>query len=245
MTRNTGVLRVGTSGYQYDHWRGIFYPESLPKRRWFECYAGQFDTVEINNTFYRLPKAATFDSWREQAPDGFCYAVKLSRFGTHMKKLKDPETWLGNFMERAGRLEPHLGPILAQLPGMFKLNQERLSGFFSAAPHNRRWAVEFRDPSWLRYPVFRILKDHGVALCFHDKIANHPEEITTDWIYIRFHGCVENGNYPAQDLRVAARKILKYLRDGLDVYAYFNNDLDGYALSNARDLRRFVESPDI
>jgi len=238
-----GVLRVGTSGYQYDHWVGVFYPPDLPRSRWFEHYAQRFDTVEINNTFYGLPGEDTFDSWRRRAPEGFCYALKFSRYGSHIKRLRDPADTIGVFLERARRLGDGLGPILVQLPPRWRADPERLDAFLEAAPPEHRWAVEFRDADWLREPVLKVLRKHGAALVVHDMIEKHPQAVTADWVYLRFHGPEERyrGDYPHQALAAWARRIEEYLSVGLDVYAYFNNDWGGHAAFDAADLRRYVE----
>jgi uncharacterized protein YecE (DUF72 family) len=238
--RRRGRLRVGTSGYQYDHWRGLFYPAGLAKKRWFAHYAGHFDTVEINNTFYRLPAAATFDAWREAAPKGFCYALKFSRWGTHLKRLTDAKATIDLFLERAERLGNSLGPILVQLPPRWRANPERLDEFLAHAPKRHRWAVEFRDPSWLCAEVYAVLRRRRAALCFHDRLADHPRAVTADWVYQRFHGVEYGGDYGRRTLRAEAEQMRGWLADGLDVYAYFNNDVGGFAVPNARDLRRLV-----
>jgi uncharacterized protein YecE (DUF72 family) len=237
-----GGFRVGTSGWQYDDWKGLFYPEDLPKDRWFSYYAEHFDTVEVNNTFYHLPSQDAFDAWREQAPAGFLYTLKFSRYGTQMKKLKDPEEVIRNFMQRAERLKSFLGPILVQLPPHWKSNPGRLAAFLEAAPAAVRWAVEFRDSSWLNDEVFAVLRNRGAALVIHDLIADHPKIATSDWVYLRFHGVDYSHDYSPQALASTADLIRDFLDDGLDVYAYFNNDYHGYALHNARDLRRYVEA---
>ncbi len=239
--KTSGVLRLGTSGYQYDDWRGDLYPQGEPKRRWFEIYSESFDTVEINNTFYNLPEASVFDDWHDRAPPGFLYALKYSRFGTHMKKLKDPEQHLGVFVERAERLKSYLGPILVQLPPRWKANPERLDAFLREAPREHRWAVEFRDPSWLCDEVYGVLRAHGAGLCIHDLIEDHPPELTAGWTYLRFHGGERHRHgYPAQALGAWARRIGGWLGSGLDVYVYFNNDVGGHAVHNGLDLRRYV-----
>jgi len=240
MARQTAELRIGTSGYQYDHWKGVFYPPDVPRKRWFEHYAGRFDTVEINNTFYHLPKAETFDAWRQRAPAGFCYTLKFSRYGTHLKRLRDPEQSLGTFLERAERLGGRLGPILVQLPPRFNPDPNRLDAFLTAAPRRHRWAVEFRNADWLCQAVFEVLERHNAALVVHDLIANHPRRTTADWVYLRFHG-PDGGDYPHQALSAAAGRVRRHLQAGRDVYAYFNNDAHGYALANARALRRYVQ----
>ncbi len=236
-----GKLRVGTSGWQYDHWRGVFYPASLPKNRWFSHYAEHFDTVEINNTFYHLPSETTFDSWHDQAPAGFCYALKFSRYATQMKKLKDPDATIGSFVERARRLGSLLGPILVQLPPRWKPDCGRLRAFFDAAPRDVRWAVEFRDAAWLCDRVFGILHDANAALVIHDMLPGHPREVTADWVYMRFHGVDYSQDYSRQQLTGAAEWVRGQLRAGADVYAYFNNDANACAVANARDLRCYVE----
>lgn len=241
MAKAKGTFRVGASGWQYDHWKGVFYPESLRKRDWFAHYAGHFDAVEVNNTFYHLPAAQTFDAWRHQAPSGFCYTLKFSRYGTHLKKLADPAETIGAFVNRAERLGEHLGPILVQLPPHWRANVDRLETFLVEAPGRVRWAVEFRDPSWLCNDVFDVLRRRGAALCIHDLIPDHPRIVTADWVYLRFHGGGDGGDYPHQKLSAKAKRIRDWLASGLDVHAYFNNDAHGYALRNAADLRRYVE----
>jgi uncharacterized protein YecE (DUF72 family) len=234
------MLRVGTSGYQYKHWREVFYPKRLPVSRWFEHYARHFDTVELNSTFYRLPEASTFAAWRRQAPRGFCYAVKFSRYGSHLRRLLGPEALLERFFERATALRRTLGPILVQLPPHWRCDAERLRAFLAAAPRRHRWAVEFRDPRWLCEEVYEVLRRHRAALCLHDMIPDHPAVLTTDWTYIRYHGERYAGCYSAPQLRAEARRIRGYLAEGRDVFAYFNNDAEGYAVANALELRRRV-----
>lgn len=243
MTHST--VFIGTSGYQYNHWKGFFYPSDLPKQQWFDYYARHFDTVEINNTFYRLPEAHTFETWREQAPPGFCYSVKFSRFGTHLKHLKDPRSTIGLYLERAGRLQDSLGPTLVQLPPRWKPDPARLNAFLDEALDARprkRWTVEFRHPDWLCDEVYAILERHDAALCIHDMIADHPRRLTADWTYLRFHGGHYDGDYSHQFLSAEARRISAWLDQGLDVYAYFNNDLHGHAVHNAADLKRYLQN---
>ena len=241
MGKRKGVLRVGTSGWQYRHWKGTFYPSEISKSEWFGHYASHFDTVEVNNTFYNLPSAETFDHWRAAAPDGFLYTLKFSRYGSHIKRLKDPADIIGTFMERARRLGEQLGPILVQLPPTWYPGSGRLRVFLDAAPADQRWALEFRNGEWLRDNVFDVLRDHNAALCVHDLIPDHPRVVTADWVYLRFHGAGDGGDYTHQALTAAAERIKKHLADGLDVFAYFNNDARGYAVRNAADLRRYVE----
>jgi uncharacterized protein YecE (DUF72 family) len=234
--------RVGCSGWMYKDWRGIVYPHDLPVRRWFEHYTTLFDTVELNNTFYRLPPPSTVESWAAQAPPGFLYALKLGQFGSHRMKLRDAVSWLPNHLDRAGRLGAALGPTLVQLPPRWKRNAERLDEFLSVAPTSMRWAVELRDPTWLHDDVFDVLRAQGAALCVHDLLADHPWELTTNWTYVRFHGpnALEQkywGRYGARRLAPVADRLQSWLDDGCDVYAYFNNDYEGHAVKDAQWLR--------
>ena len=238
----TGRLYVGTSGYQYEHWRGVFYPAGLPKSHWFAFYAQHFDTVEINNTFYRLPAPKVFDGWRAAAPTGFIYALKFSRYASHLKKLKNPRRPVQLFTSRARRLESRLGPILVQLPPHWHANVDRLDLFLRTVPVRMRWAVEFRDPSWLHEPIFKVLAEHRVGLCWHDLLPDHPHRLTARFAYLRFHGRGYAGSYTAAQLRTHARYIRDCLARDIDVYAYFNNDVGGHAITNALDMRRYVEA---
>lgn len=233
--------RIGTSGYHYDDWRGRFYPPDLPKRRWFSFFAEHFDTLEINASFYRLPSRETFAAWAAQAPERFVYAVKFSRFGTHNKKLLDPEGTVGLFLERAEALGATLGPVLVQLPPRFHANPARLDRFLTVAPKAHRWAVEVRDPSWLCTEIYRVLERHGAALVFHDLIVDHPRVVTADFVYRRFHGTAYGGRYSAQALSAEAGRLAEHVAAGLDVYAYFNNDREAAAIADAKNLRRYLE----
>ena len=233
---------IGTSGYQYDHWRGSFYPNALPKKEWFAHYARHFDAVEINNTFYHLPSAETFEHWREAAPTGFCYALKFSRYGSHLKCLKDPEATVGKFLDAARRLNEYLGPVLVQLKPNWTSDLPRLRAFLETVPRDVRWAVEFRNPDWLRPEAFDLLREFNAALCVHDMLPDHPRETTADWVYLRFHGDHYHGSYSPQFLTALAGRIREHLDEGRDVHAYFNNDAEGFAVENARDLMRYLES---
>ena len=233
----TSKARIGTSGYHYNHWRGVFYPEHLAKSQWLSYYAQQFDTVEINNTFYHLPTAAAFDSWKKQAPAGFCYAVKFSRYGSHFMRLKEPCSTLGNFLPVAKRLKQTLGPILVQLPPRWSVNVQRLDEFLAAAPRRLRFAVEFRDERWLCPDVFKVLERHHAALCIHDMLKSHPRLVTANWTYLRYHGDHYSGSYSEQHLASEAKWINHQLAAGRDVFAYFNNDAQGYAVQNATNLK--------
>jgi uncharacterized protein YecE (DUF72 family) len=242
MTQQDAHCRIGTSGYQYPHWKARFYPDDIPKKQWFGYFAQHFDTVEINNTFYNLPGAETFDQWHDHAPQGFLYVLKYSRYGSHIKKLKDPDQHVPNFLDVARKLKSHLGPILVQLPPGWSFDPERLETFLSALPKDQRWALEFRNRSWLCDQTFELLRQHDAALCIHDMVEDHPRELTASWTYLRFHGPGPGGNYSHQALTAAADRVADYLNQQIDVYAYFNNDAEGYALDNAAKLKEYVAS---
>lgn len=242
MASKKGTARVGCSGWVYRDWRGLVYPPELPQRRWFEHYSSLFDTVEVNNTFYRLPTPEKVEGWAAQAPAGFEYAVKLGQFGSHRMKLRDAASWLPNHLDRVERLGPSLGPTLVQLPPRWKRNVERLDEFLSVAPRRLRWAVELRDPSWLHDDVYEVLRRHGAALCVHDLLADHPWVLTTSWTYVRFHGpnaleAKYQGRYGPVRLRRHAERLAEVLAGGGDVYAYFNNDWHANAVRDASTLR--------
>jgi uncharacterized protein YecE (DUF72 family) len=233
---------VGCSGWLYKDWRGIVYPESLPQRRWFEHYTTLFDTVELNTTFYRLPAPETVERWREAAPPGFCYAVKLGAFGSHRMKLRDAARWLPNHLDRVERLGDALGPNLVHLPPRWRRDVDRLDEFLAVAPRHLRWAVELREPSWLHDDVYATLERHGAALCLHDLLPGLPWIRTTDWTYVRFHGPEATvhkylGRYGGRRLWRTADRLGAWLDDGVDVVAYFNNDWYGHAVEDARWLR--------
>jgi uncharacterized protein YecE (DUF72 family) len=231
---------VGCSGWQYRHWRGSFYPADLPHGRWFEHYASVFDTVEINNSFYRLPEASTFEAWKERAPAGFLFAVKASRYLTHMKKLKDPEEPLSRFFERARSLGRKLGPVLYQLPPRWPKNLERFEEFLAALPPRRSHAVEFRESSWYAEDTYRALERAEVALCLHDMHGSEtPLRFVGPFVYVRLHGSGKKygGRYPDSALAGWAERLAGEAQGGRDVYAYFNNDWGGHAPRDAVRLR--------
>ncbi len=234
------TCRIGTSGWVYHHWRGPFYPPDLPQARWFEHYARHFATVEINNTFYRLPSEAAFDTWRAQAPPGFVYALKASRYLTHVKRLANPQAALDNLVGRARRLGDHLGPILYQLPPHWHLNLDRLDRFLALLPRDLTHAVEFRDPTWLVEPAFELLSRHGVAFCIMSLPGvDCPVRATASTVYIRLHGVQSPyaDRYSPEQLRGWAENIHRFLTEERDVFVYFNNDAQGFAVQNAMELR--------
>ncbi len=235
----TDRIWIGTSGWVYAHWRGVFYPSDLAQSKWFDYYSSQFGTVEINNTFYRLPREAVFDRWREQAPKDFAYAVKASRFITHVKRLSDAAEPVKLFLSRAVRLGPHLGPILYQLPPKWHADPERLEEFASALPRNRSHVFEFRDADWFQDAVREVLSRYGLSFCLFDRAGlKTPEWVAGSLVYVRFHGSsAAEGRYTHQELAAWAEQIRAWLDDDREVYAYFNNDAFGHAVTNARELR--------
>lgn len=236
-------IRIGTSGWHYKHWVGKYYPPRLSPREMLPFYASEFATVEINNSFYRLPEEATFRHWKEQVPPDFVFAVKVSRYITHIKRLRDPKGSINLLLERAAPLGKSLGPILFQLPPRWKLNLERLSDFLNVVPKPLQVAIEFRDRTWCVKEVYKLLHEHGVAICFHDWGGEQwPEEPTADFAYIRFHGAGQRygGNYSNEALTQWAEKIQSWKPRLNKIYAYFNNDAQGYALYNARSLREML-----
>jgi len=238
------AIRIGTSGWVYPHWRGVFYPKDLPQREWFSYYAERFDTVEINNSFYRLPDGTVFDRWREQAPKEFCYAVKASRYLTHLKKLKDPEEPLNRFFNVATHLKTKLGPVLYQLPPRWPVDIARLRDFLSALPRGHRHVFEFRDQSWFVEEIFELLRKHHVAFCIHDKPdLRMPLLVTCKVAYVRFHGAASHGgSYSTNKLREWAQLLNEWDSRGITSFVYFNNDLGGYAIRNALTLKRILAS---
>ena len=234
---------VGTSGWVYDHWRRLFYPPELKHREWFAYYARQFATVEINNTFYRLPKERAWEHWREQAPKGFRYAVKGSRYVTHIKRLRDCDEPVETFVHRARLLGEHLGPLLWQLPPQLKFDPERLESFLLLLPGDVHHVVEFRRRDWFQHETFATLRRHNVAFCaYHMVDEETPLEATSDVAYMRFHGSGElyAGRYTDRQLADWAERLRALPRDVREVYAYFNNDALGYAIDNANTLRSIL-----
>jgi uncharacterized protein YecE (DUF72 family) len=238
-----GAVHIGTSGWHYRHWRGPFYPEKLPASRMLEFYSGQFDTVELNNTFYRLPLESGLEQWRTGTPDKFCFAAKGSRFLTHMKKLKDPETGIARFFERVERLGPKLGPIVFQLPPFWDVDEERLANFLDALPSGHRYAFEFRNATWHTDAIYRLLRKHNAAFCIFE-IAGFasPVHITADFAYVRLHGPggAYQGSYPDASLRSWAERIGEWSRQLRATYFYFDNDQAAYAVANALTLKRLL-----
>jgi uncharacterized protein YecE (DUF72 family) len=243
MAPRAAQIRIGCSGWEYAHWRGVFYPADLPRHGWFAHYASRFDTVEINNSFYRLPQLTTVEAWRRQAPPGFMYAWKASRFLTHMRKLRDPAAPLALMFERARALGSHLGPVLYQLPPRWTPNLERLTEFLTALPRDVPHTIEFRDAAWYRDDVLDALARRGVALCLHDMVGSAPPRVALGpFTYVRFHGSSAKygGAYSTGQLSEWADWLAGQHGKGRDVYVYFNNDIGGHAPNDARTLIELI-----
>jgi len=235
---------VGTSGWHYDHWRERFYPRELPKPKWLEFYSRSFATVELNNSFYHLPSEKAFASWRDSSPQSFAFAVKVSRFITHLKKLRDAEEPLTNFLSRAKLLDRKLGPLLYQLPPNLHRNERLLESFLSMLPSSLSHVFEFRHQSWLVQEVFSLLRRYNIGFCIFDMPDfTTPIEVTADFAYIRFHGSsmMYGGCYSDEELTDWAQRIAGLAQDVKAVYAYFNNDAEGFAVSNALTLMRKLD----
>ncbi|MFG1702047.1 DUF72 domain-containing protein [Nonomuraea sp. M3C6] len=231
------TLLVGTSGWQYKDWRGVLYPEGVPQRLWLETYAEEFATVESNNAFYRLPKPESFAGWRDRTPPGFVMAVKASRFLTHIKRLVDPEEPVARLMGAAAELKDKLGPILLQLPPTLKVDPGRLDRCLGCFPAGVRVAVEPRHDSWWTEEVREILRSHAAALCWGDRLGKPQSPLwrTTDWGYVRMHQGPAGVAYGDTAMKTWAGRVRE--AGWRDAYVYFNNDLGGAAVRNAR---RFV-----
>jgi uncharacterized protein YecE (DUF72 family) len=239
-------VRIGCSGWNYSHWRAIVYAKGLPQSRWLEHYATLFDTVEVNSTFYRLPRRDAVARWIEQTPDDFVFTVKASRYLTHIRRLTDLGPGAGRFYERIEPLlhSPKMGPVLWQLPANFRRDDDRLASALQQLPAGRH-CFEFRHESWFVPEVYELLRARGVALV----IGDHPErpfqshELTADWTFIRFHygHRGRRGNYSERELEEWAQRIERWRRNA-DVYAYFNNDWHGYAVKNGLWLKKRLEA---
>jgi uncharacterized protein YecE (DUF72 family) len=234
-------VRIGCSGWNYPHWREAVYPKGVPQRRWLEHYATLFDTVEVNATFYRLPKPETVAAWVEATPDDFVFTVKASRYLSHIKRLRDLSNGVATFAERIEPLSktPKMGPVLWQFPENFHRDDDRLAGALDDLPPWRN-CFEFRHPSWFCDPVLDLLREHGAALV----IGDHPErpfqlhELTTDWTFVRLHHGARGrrGNYSPKELETWKRRIAAWRRRA-EVFVYFNNDWEAFAARNARWLK--------
>ena len=240
----TARIHIGTSGWNYKHWLGRFYPEKIRPAEMLGVYAQHFTTVELNNSFYHLPSIKSFRNWRTNVPDNFVFAVKGSRFITHMKKLKAPKTSTRKFFTRVEKLEDRLGPVLFQLPPHWRVNVERLATFVERLPTQYRYAFEFREQSWFTDEVYALLKQHNAALCiYHMSGYDSPHELTADFLYVRFHGAQSTygGSYSELQLAAWARRIAKWRDNGKEVFVYFNNDPDAQAIHNAKTIAALLD----
>jgi uncharacterized protein YecE (DUF72 family) len=238
-------VRIGCSGWNYADWRGRFYPAGMPPRRWLAHYATRFDTVEVNSTFYRLARPAAVAAWVEETPADFLFAVKASRYLTHMKRLTDMERGVERLYAGIAPLaaSPKVGPVLWQLPDSFHRNDDRLALALERLPPGRH-CFEFRHSSWFAPPVYELLRAHGAALVFGDDPRRPFQvlELTAPWTFLRFHHGARGrrGNYSEAELREWAARI-RALREEVEVLAYFNNDWEAFAPRNARRLRALVD----
>ncbi len=238
-------IYIGTSGWNYNHWQGIFYDEDCPKSKWLDFYARNFSTVELNATFYRLPSPQTFANWRLKTPEKFLWAIKANKYITHIKRLKEAGVTLPRFFEAVELLKDKLGPILFQLPPNLAFEEDLLEQFcrsLKAYPH--RYTLEIRHPSWLDSKAFAILRDYNIALCISDTAGRYPysEEVTADFVYIRLHGSrrLYASDYTEKELQTWAQKITNWNRDA---FVYFDNDFSGYAPRNAGRLKEIFNLP--
>jgi uncharacterized protein YecE (DUF72 family) len=230
-------ILVGTSGWQYRHWRGRLYPEALPQRAWLEHYASRFATVESNNAFYRLPEPATFAGWARRTPDDFVMAVKASRFLTHVRRLREPEEPVRRLLDHAGHLGAKLGPVLLQLPPTLRADLEALDRCLACFPPPLRVAVEPRHPSWFGDELRALLTARGAALCLADSAGPlTPLWRTADWTYLRFHRGTATPSpcYGRTALATWAGRVAELWGPAATVYAFFNNDPAGCAVRDAR-----------
>lgn len=238
----TARVHIGASGWHYKHWKGPFYPKDLPASRMLAWYYERFDTVEINNSFYRLPSLETFRAWHDSTPENFLFAVKASRFITHMKKLTDPEQSLDRLFASLAGLGKKLGPVLFQLPPFLDLKLDRLREFLAALPRSGRFAFEFRNPAWHIPEVYDLLKTRGAAFCVYDLAGFQSPVVTTaDFVYIRLHGPggAYQGSYSEKALKVWVERLQDW-RVKYDIHVYFDNDQQGFAVRNAGELKALV-----
>ncbi len=246
----SGKFFIGTSGWNYLHWwNGVFYPSEVKQNKWLEYYAQYFDTVEINSTFYRIPREKTVENWRKRVPDNFTFVVKASRIITHLKKLEGVKEILFNFLDICSEFKEKLGPILFQTPPLLKVNKDKLQNLLNVIiehplGNTTRIALEFRNKTWFCDEIFDILKSANSSLCFSDMPEFEIDSpVTADFVYIRKHGKLERyaSLYSDEELKTYARDIKKYLKENKDVYVFFNNDAYGYAVKNAMTLIEYVK----
>jgi len=238
-----GAVHIGTSGWHYKHWKGPFYPADLPSTKWLLYYVDRFDTVEINNSFYRLPAVTALELWCRQTPANFCFAVKASRYITHNRKLNDPQNAVDKFLTVIEKLERRLGSILFQLPPSWKVNVERLDEFLSGLPRGHRYVFEFRNETWNVPQVYQVLRRHNAAYCIYELAGFlSPIEVTADFTYVRLHGPGNKyqGDYSKKTLHTWANRISAWRNELKHIFVYFDNDESGFAAKNALELKQMV-----
>lgn len=238
-------IRIGTSGWNYEHWEESFYPGDIAKNDWLEFYQKKFDTVEVNNTFYNLPEAKTLENWRDRVSDNFVFAAKANRYITHMKKLNEPEESLENMFSVFNAFGNKLKPVLFQLPPNWGFDEDRLREFMNLIPDDQLTTFEFRDQSWMNDTALDILQENNAAFCMYDLAGyQSPIEVTADFVYIRLHGPADQkyeGKYDQDQLAQWVERIKEWSDDGKDVYLYFDNDEQGFAPQNALELKDMVQ----
>lgn len=243
MNKETSI-HIGTSGWLYKHWKGRFYPDNLAEKKYLKYYSEHFLTVEVNSSFYHLLKNESTLNWVKSVPKNFVFAIKASRYITHMKKLKEPEKTTINFFECVKPFGGKIGPILFQLPPNFGYNAERFKSFCEILPKCYKYAFEFRNPSWFNNETYNILRQNNAAFCIYN--LGHlqtSKEVTADFAYIRLHGNygLGSGKYTGEQLEEFARDIRNFREQVKDVFCYFNNDEAGYAIENAAELGQKLE----
>ena len=244
MAKKNATCHIGTSGWHYEHWKGPFYPENYSQKDFLSFYSNHLGTVEINNSFYHLPNIAAFQQWHDTVEKDFLFAVKASRYITHMKKLKDPENSLAKFLSAIQGLKNKLCIILFQLPPYWHRNEERLESFLSVLPKKLKCAFEFRDKSWFNEDIYKLLSKYNAAFCIYEIAGEMSHEIiTADYIYIRLHGPDNQkyqGDYTKNQLSSWAEKFHKWMKEGREIFCYFDNDQNGYAAKNAMTLQKMM-----
>ncbi|HDI78910.1 MAG TPA: DUF72 domain-containing protein [Desulfobacteraceae bacterium] len=235
------MYRIGTSGWNYPHWKGRFYPENISRNRWLEFYTKKFDTLELNATFYRIPKPTTFRGWYKRTPEGFIWALKANRVITHIRRLKDCREPLSQFLGLLKEIREKAGPVLFQFPPSLKFDKELFEDFCQLLPPDYRYTIEVRNPSWIDDKAFDIMYKFKIALCIADSAGRYPfhKEITADFVYIRLHGSKKlyASEYTEEELQMWAKDIHEW---GKETFVYFDNDFNGYAVKNALRLKEIL-----
>ena len=241
-------LFIGTSGFYYPGWGGSFYPARMPAREYLPFYSSRFNSLEVNNTFYRLPLGSTLSRWRDVTPKDFVFALKASRFITHIRRLEEPAETVKPFLDRIGSLGSKLGPVLFQLPSRFPFNGEKLDAFCKVLSGDFRYVFEFRDTDWFRQASYDILSHHNMAFCIYDFSGiQSPATVTADFVYLRFHGPLKQpyrGAYPDEFLDDWAEKVRCWMKAVKAVYVYFDNTMEGHAAVDAMKMQLLLGQGD-